>query len=54
MEIVGLVILGLCVWMIFRHPLKSLSLLFKYWLDWTEGEAKQFLIDDKPDQPKDN
>jgi hypothetical protein len=26
---VGLLILGWCVWMILRHPLKSLSFLFK-------------------------
>ena len=25
----GLLILGWCVWMFFRHPLKSLSLVFK-------------------------
>ena len=29
MEIVGLIILGWCVWMLFRHPLKSVSFLFK-------------------------
>ena len=27
--IIGLPILGLCVWMLLRHPLKSLSFLFK-------------------------
>ena len=27
--IIGLVILGFCVWMLIRHPLKSLSLLSK-------------------------
>jgi hypothetical protein len=27
--IIGLFILGFCVWMIIRHPLKSLSFLFK-------------------------
>ena len=27
--IIGLLILGFCVWMILRHPLKSLSLIFK-------------------------
>ena len=27
--IIGLLILGWCVWMILRHPLKSLSLIFK-------------------------
>ena len=28
-EDIGLLILGFCVWMILRHPLKSLSFLFK-------------------------
>ena len=27
--LLGLLILGFCVWMILRHPLKSLSFLFK-------------------------
>ena len=27
--LIGLLILGWCVWMILRHPLKSLSLIFK-------------------------
>ena len=27
--LIGLLILGFCVWMIVRHPLKSLSFLFK-------------------------
>ena len=27
--LIGLLILGFCVWMIIRHPLKSLSFLFK-------------------------
>jgi hypothetical protein len=27
--LVGLIILGFCVWMIVRHPLRSLSILFK-------------------------
>jgi len=27
--LIGLLILGWCVWMILRHPLKSLSFLFK-------------------------
>ena len=27
--LIGLLILGFCVWMILRHPLKSLSFLFK-------------------------
>jgi hypothetical protein len=27
--IIGLLILGFCVWMLIRHPLKSLSFLFK-------------------------
>ena len=27
--LIGLLILGFCVWMIVRHPLKSLSLLLK-------------------------
>ena len=29
MEIVGLIILGWCVWMFLRHPLKSLSFILK-------------------------
>ena len=27
--LIGLLILGWCVWMIVRHPLKSLSFVFK-------------------------
>ena len=27
--LVGLLILGFCVWMLIRHPLKSLSFVFK-------------------------
>lgn len=27
--ILGIIILGLCVWMLIRHPLKSLSFVFK-------------------------
>jgi len=27
--LIGLLILGFCVWMILRHPLKFLSFLFK-------------------------
>jgi hypothetical protein len=27
--LIGLLILGFCVWMLLRHPLKSLSFLFK-------------------------
>ena len=27
--LIGILILGFCVWMILRHPLKTLSLLFK-------------------------
>ena len=26
---IGLLVLGWCLWMIIRHPLKSLSLIFK-------------------------
>ena len=27
--IIGLIILGFCVWMIIRHPIKTLSFVFK-------------------------
>ena len=27
--LIGLLILGFCVWMVVRHPLKSLSFVFK-------------------------
>ena len=29
--LIGLLVLGFCVWMLLRHPLKSLSIIFKIW-----------------------